>query len=266
MKKNLFKIFIFLAGISHLPANASTVFIDKIYTPYVNPLEKDVEYRVVAFQDKSNKLDNGQQHKLSYGQAISERWFGEIYVTGSNSSKGSLSINSYDDPNGDSFDDDTNAATGGNDLDSLSAEGYELEFKWQATEQGEFAFDAGFLFEFEREQQAEIWEAATALLLSKEFGRVTFTTNIFLIYENGKYTPTEFESAANFQFIYRLSPTFEPAIEIYRAQNTLGIGPMMMGTARLQAGKKLHWEFGVIAGMIEDTPDASIKGLVEFEF
>ncbi len=264
MNKNCLTFMLLLAGFIPGYAAASAIFIDKIYNPYVNALEHELEYRAVTYRDNHNKLDNGQQHKLAYGQSISDRWFAEIYITGSNSSQGSLSRNSYGIDDNDL--ETENDILKGDGYDSVSAEGYELEFKWQATEQGEYAFDTGFLFEFEREQEAEIWEAATALLLSKELGKITFTTNIFLIYENGKYTPTEFENAANFQFIYRLSPVFEPAIEIYRAQNTFGIGPVLMGTARLSAGKKLHWELGVIAGIIDETPDASIKGLLEFEF
>jgi len=228
-----------LLGLSvwQMQSHASGIAIDKVYLPYVEPLEHELEYRVMRYKDNDSPLDNVQKHKLAYGQALSERWFGEVYIVGSNPDNGDFDTDSY-----------------------------EVEIKWQATEQGEFQFDVGFLFEFEREQEDDARELSAAMLLTTDIGRVTASSNIFLIVEDGKELGRETEMAANFQFLYRLSPHFEPAIEIYLAQDTFGIGPMIMGTERLATGKKLHWEFGIIAGLLDDMPDTTIKGLLEYEF
>lgn len=228
---------VLLATMLHTPAFASGVAIDKIYQPYVESLEHELEYRVVRFENDDHPLDNVQLHKLGYGQALAEHWAGEIYIIGSN-------------PNDAGFD----------------IEGYEAEARWQVTEQGEYAVDTGLLFELERETGAGIWEASAALLLTKEISRWLLTTNLYLIHERGDNISTETEMAANFQFLYRLNAHLEPALEIYRAQDTFGIGPLLTGTERLGIGKKLHWEFGVIGGFTDDTPDITIKGLLEYEF
>jgi hypothetical protein len=68
------------------------------------------------------------------------------------------------------------------------------------------------------------------------------------------------------QLRYRYARVFEPAVELYLAQDNFGIGPMMMGEQKFGIRKKLHWELGVIAGISDETPDATLKALAEFEF
>jgi hypothetical protein len=237
MCKYIKYIGIIICLFSQTTAYATGIAIDKIYLPYVEPLEREIEYRALRFEGGDPKNDNIQKHKLAYGQALSEKWFGEVYIMGSNPNDGDFDI-----------------------------DGYELEAKWQATEQGEYAFDVGFLFELEREEHDDVWELAGALLLTKELGKFVSTANIFLIIEDSKTFGRESESAANLQVRYRLSPSFEPAIEIYRAEDTFGIGPVIMGTERISIGQKIHWELGVIAGVLHDMPDTTIKGLIEYEF
>lgn len=237
MHKHLRNILLVATALWQISAQASGVAIDKIYTPYVDMLEHELEYRLIRYEGNDTTLDDTHIHKLGYGHALSEHWFGEVYLLGSNPGNG-----------------------------DFQSEGYEVEARWQVTEQGEYAFDTGFLFEFERETRQDAWELSAALLLTREFGRLVTSTNIYLILEDDKATGRESESAVNFQFLYRLSPHFEPALEIYRAQDTFGIGPMLTGTERLGIGKKLHWEIGVIAGLQDDMPDTILKGLLEFEF
>ena len=60
--------------------------------------------------------------------AINERWFAELYVIGEELEDQSLEL-----------------------------EAYEIEAKWQLTEQGEFAYDWGLLFELEKHHDKDIW-------------------------------------------------------------------------------------------------------------
>jgi len=64
----------------------------------------------------------------------------------------------------------------------------------------------------------------------------------------------------------RFSRHFEPAIEFYSAQNTRGIGPVIMGDIKFNGRKKLHWEAGAIVGLDSNTPDKTWRFLTEFEF
>ena len=218
-------------------ALASGVAIDKIYTPYVDAMEYELEYRALTYQDDNHALDDRQIHKLGFGHSLTDRWAAEVYVLGTNPDNG-----------------------------DFRTSGFELEARWQATEQGEYAVDTGFLFELEHENNNDAWELSTALLLTHEFGRLVASSNIYLIFERNDKIGSEAEMAGNFQLLYRFNEHFEPAIELYRAQDTFGIGPVLTGTERLGIRKKLHWEFGIIAGLVNATPNATIKGLLEYEF
>lgn len=201
--------------------------IDRVYHPYVQPLEREIEFRMVDSGDE-------QQYKLSYGQSLSDRLFVEAYLISND--------------------------------DLTTIEAYELEARWQLTEQGEYSADWGLLLELEKDRHDNNWETAATVLMEREFGRWVNTTNLSLIYEWGDTIEDEVETALAMQMRYRYDRHFEPAIEFYSAQNTRGIGPVVMGDIRFDAGKRLHWEMGVIFGLDTDTPDTNWRLLTEFEF
>ena len=213
---------------------ADGLAIDKVYDPYVQPLEREIEFRWLRFDAK----DSGKNdiYRLGYGQSLSEDWFAEIYIIG------------------------------GDEQDELSADAYELEVKWQLTEQGEFSADWGLLFELERDADRPNWEFATSVLVAKEWGRTVGTANLGLSFESGSDIEDELESFAAFQLRYRHARALEPAAELYVGQNTLGAGPVLMGEQRFGIRKKLHWEFGAILGISDETPDTTLRALAEFEF
>ena len=214
---------------------ADGIVVDRIYDPYVQPLETEIEWRAI-FQSDDDLLDV-QKHSFGVGRALSDRWALELYAIGSKVS-------------GDSF----------------SIDAFELEAKWQISEQGEFAFDWGMVFEIEREYDDDIWEASATLISSRDFGSWTSTANLSLIYESGSGIDDEFETALNVQTRYRLKESFEPAIELHMGQDTTALGPAMTGLYRLSPGKKLRWEAGVFWGLNDESPDQTVKLNLEFEF
>lgn len=214
---------------------ADGIVVDKIYDPYVQPLETEVEWRAIIQSD--DELSDAQKHSLGVGRGLSDSWAIELYALG--------------------------IKTEGEGI-SLSA--YEIEAKWQMTEQGEYAADWGMVFEFERENEAEIWEASATLVTSRDFGRWTGTVNLGLIYEWGDGVDSEFETALRAQMRYRLQEAFEPAIELHMGQDTIALGPAVTGVVRLSPGKKLHWEAGIFRGLDKRSPDQTVKLNVELEF
>ena len=150
--------------------------------------------------------------------------------------------------------------------DSLELYAYEVEALWQLSEQGEYVVDYGLLFELEREQDEDIWEYATTLLLEKEFGRYSATANVGLIYEWGDDIENEWETSLALQGRYRYSPRLEPALELYAGQDTLGMGPVLSGMERLSHMQALRWEAGVILGLDSDTSDYTLRAVLEYEF
>lgn len=216
---------------------ADGAVINKTYHPYVDALENEIEYRAI-FQDRSNVVSNpAQLHSLSLGTSLGESYFGEIYLIGAKTRNGGFDVESA-----------------------------ELEFKWQLTEQGEYAADWGLLFEYENELDADIEEFALGILTEREFGRWSGTANLFLIQEWGNDIEDEFETALTLQARYRYARAFEPAIELYAGENTRAIGPVFGGSFNVGIRKSVTWESGLIFGLDSKTPNQTYRFLLEFEF
>lgn len=214
---------------------ADGVVVSKIYDPYVQPLETEIEWRIVSQRDDT--LPDLQRQSLGLGRSLSDRWAAEVYVI---ASKGLG--------------------------ESLSADAFELEARWQLTEQGEYAVDWGLLFELEREIKSNAWEASTQLLAVRDLGRTTVTANLGLIYEWGERVQNEIESTFRLQARYRMKESFEPSIELHVGQDTTALGPSFSGLLRVADGQKLRWELGLFAGVSEKSPDQILKANLEFEF
>lgn len=219
-------------------ARADGVVIDRVYDPYVQPMETELEWRAVGLRDSDqDEWDSLQVHRLGIGYGFTDRWFGEIYLIGER-------------------DEDQ----------SLNLEAIELEAKWQLTEQGEYAADWGLLFELESERNEDQWEAAVTLLSAREWGRWVGTANLAAIYEWGGDLDNEFETELRLQGRYRLTQAFEPALELYAGQDTLAVGPVITGMRRLGEARQIRWELGLILGLTDESPDQTLRLLVEYEF
>ena len=216
---------------------ADGIVVDKVYHPYVDALETELEYRAVIQDRQPGLVTAGQIHQLSIGRAIGSKLFAEVYAIGARNRTGTFNL-----------------------------EAWEAELKWQLSEQGEYAVDWGLLFEYEDEVQEDIKEITVGILAEKEFGRWSGTANVMLISEWGSDINDEFETALNLQARYRMSRTFEPGIEFYAGQYSRGIGPVLQGTINTGIRKNLHWETGVIFGLGSDSPDTSFRFLLEYEF
>ena len=217
-------------------ADGST--IDKVYDPYVNQLEKEIEYRVLYEQDnKRDRLDDNMIHKLGYGQAINDYFFAEVYAVGA-----------------------------GNEDDGFDASAFEVELKWQITEQGELDHDWGFMVELEKEHDLAAWELKSTLIGLHEWTDWVGTANLSLIYEWGKSVRNEVEAAFSSQLRYRYRKGLEPALELYVSDTTTGLGPLLTGQWRFGSGQNIKWELGSIFGTNDHTPQLTWKFNLEYEF
>lgn len=203
--------------------------VDRVYHPYVQALEHEIEWRMVS-------ADGQQTQRLSYGQSISDTLFLEGYVIGEQ-----------------------------NDKNDLKAEAYEIELMWQLSEQGEFVVDWGLLTEIEYGYRDDVWELGTGLIIEKQWGSWVGTANVWGIYEHSDLE-SEFETALALQTRYRYSRYLEPALELYAGQDTLSLGPILMGDVRLGIGKKLHWETGVVFGLDDKSANNTWRFLADYEF
>jgi hypothetical protein len=216
---------------------ADGVVIDKIYHPYVQANEQDLEFRSIFQNRQPSTSDNLALYKLAYGRSIGDRWFVEAYVVGKSTK----------------------------DQD-LHAEAYEFEAQRQLTEQGEYWADWGLLFELEREANKDAWEFSTAILAEKEWGKWSGTANFHVTGEWGSDIRNELEARLGLQVRYRCAKAFEPAVEFYGGQNTRALGPAILGGIKLGGGKQFKWEAGYLFGLDSKSPDGTLRVLAEFEF
>ena len=60
---------------------ADGVAVDRVYDPYVQPLETEIEWRsIMQFDDEQ---PDREKHALGFGRSLSERWAMELYLVGS---------------------------------------------------------------------------------------------------------------------------------------------------------------------------------------
>jgi len=218
-------------------AHADGNVIDKVYHPYVDAMEKELEFRSLFQNLPVTNLLPEQVHQLSLGSAWGNSFFGEAKLVGSKTQQKGFELSAF-----------------------------EFELKWQLTEQGEYSADWGVVFEIEHGVERDLDELSVGLLIEKEFGRWSTTANLFAIQEWGDSIEGEFETVFGLQARYRHARLFEPALEFYLGQNTVGIGPVLIGSANVGTRKSLSWEVGVIAGLSNKSPDSTYRVLLEYEF
>lgn len=211
--------------------------IDRVYHPYVEPLETELEWRLATVDDGKAERDGEQLHRFAFGTTLSERLFAEAYVLGRKT-----------------------------DSRSLDVSGFELEALYQLTEPGEYGADWAVLVEYERDTDLNRSGVGGGLVMEKEFGATSLAANLLAEYEYGGGIDEEFDVGAAAQWRWRWRETFEPALELYAAENTLGSGPVVTGLQRFGSRRKLRWEFGLIFGLDAETPDRTWRALLEFEF
>ena len=216
---------------------ADGVVINKVYHPYVDALEKEVEVTSIVQDRQKGHFTPAQWHQLALGRSFGQRWFGEFYFVGTKARDGHISLQAY-----------------------------EAEVKRQLTEQGEYPVDLGMIVEYEKDVGIDVQELSTGLLAEKEWGRFSGTANLFLIHEWGNDIRNEYESSLALQARYRYSPLFEPAVEFYSGQDSRGIGPVVVGSANVGIRKKISWEAGFIFGVTDPSPDQTFRFLFEYDF
>lgn len=231
-------ILVFLVSFTKIDiAHADGNVIDKVYHPYVDAMEKELEFRSLFQNLPVTNLLPVQVHQLSLGSAWGNSFFGEAKLVGSKTQQKGFELSAF-----------------------------EFELKWQLTEQGEYSADWGVVFEIEHGVERDLDELSVGLLIEKEFGRWSTTANLFAIQEWGDSIEGEFETVFGLQARYRHARLFEPALEFYLGQNTVGIGPVLIGSANVGTRKSLSWEVGVIAGLSNKSPNSTYRVLFEYEF
>lgn len=220
-----------------MAAQADGRVVDKVYHPYVQPLEREFEYRGFYQRQTDHPNNNELGQKVSYGFSIGNNMALSLSVGAERVMPEHYTVSSY-----------------------------EAELRWMLTEQGQFSWDWGLLFEAEHHQQTDNNEFTSGLLVEKEFEYTSLTINALLVYEWGQSVPTELETEFRLQYRYRYLPALQPSIEIYSGENYKGAGPGFMGVYKFSPTRQLKWEAAMVFALDNDTIDRTVRFALEYEF
>ena len=232
MYKSSISSILLLSATTALPVYAE---MDRVYHPYVEQSERELEY---GFTLRDIKGENELLNRAGIGYAWNDKIFTELYLL-------------------------TESIT----HEGEKVRGYEIEVKWQITEQGEYWADWGLLLEAGTARDISSHEIAVGVLWEKEISnRWVAAANVIAEYEYGRDITDEFETALRAQLRYRYSAAIEPAFEFYLDDQDWAAGPALMGTVKLSGRKQMRWELGLLFGLDQATPESSLRGGIEFEF
>jgi len=226
------------------PADAS----DKIYSPYVEYGEFELEYRGHVTNDDRAAKDNNEGHKVEIGYGFTEFWSAAI-------------IGEWEKEPGVSRE--------------FVATSWENIF--QLTDQGQYWLDVGLYLEYQLADESNAADKVEAKLLLERPGTLfTNTVNIILEREVGSNSSNATELEIFWRTKYRWKKALEPAIEIYSKIGEIGnsgsfntqnhsLGPVMMGVLPVGNGSKFKYEFGYLFGISDGAADGKWKWVVEWE-
>ena len=207
--------------------------VDKVYDPYVEQGETEIELRGI------HQFDNADSHavKLGIGYGVNAFWAVEGYVVADESP--------------------------GRDAKIREAE---LENRFQLTEKGQYWLDLGVLTELEKKLSDDLWELKAGPVVQKQFSAWVATLNLLLEKQFGSdRIDDDTDILTRAQIKYRLSPAVEPGIEYYNDESTSAAGPVLLGRTNW-GSSRTRWTVGVLAGLNDTTADTIARWELEWEF
>ena len=89
--------FCFMVSMMAVPSLfADGMVIDKVYHPYVDALESEIEFRLTDQDVPPGSNIATRSMRLSYGKSVSEKFFAEVYVAGQQGNGSSLDIDAIE--------------------------------------------------------------------------------------------------------------------------------------------------------------------------
>lgn len=223
----------------------------KVYYPYVEYHELEIEYRPSVTFDGDDAKDNEQKHLLGVGYGVTEWWFTELYAEW-----------------------EREAGPG----ESTEFEAFEWENRFQVTNPGEYWADFGLLVEYERTDSPHSPDKIElGLLFAKELGKFSAAYNLVFERQVGGGASSDVEFGHAFQLKYRLDPAFEPGVEVFGEFGAIDdipgfdeqkhyVGPIATGVLPLgDSGLKLKYNAGYLFGVSDEAADGVFKAIVELE-
>jgi FTR1 family protein len=218
-----------------------------VYSPVVEEGEVAIEMRGHYDFDSRDPVDGGQQYKIDLEYAPT--WFWRTELLGKWEKEPGASIEA-------------------------------TEVAWenilQFAPQGKYWADFGMLVEYVHSLEDGGNDGLElGLLGEKQFASTVLTVNLLAERGFASGAETEMEYAARYR--WRVAEAFEPGIELYGElgewgnsgsldQHSHQIGPSLLGKVRARESSAIKYEAAVLFGLTQDSPDATVRLQLEYEF
>lgn len=158
--------------------------------------------------------------------------------------------------------------------EDFEVEALVFENKFQLAPKGELYLDPGLKIEYARNLTGGPDEIQGKLLLGKEIGKFSNLANIAIGRELGEDSQDDMEYGFSYALAYEHSETFAYGLEWYSDFGTFDddgdswdeqghqLGPVAYG----ELAENIGYEAGVLIGLSESAPDATLKAVLEYEF
>ncbi|MFO1242369.1 MAG: hypothetical protein U1E36_04115 [Rickettsiales bacterium] len=238
-----------LAGLSLFPAASHAA--EKLYSPYVERGEWEIEYFGSRTNDNDSEKNNAQVHQFSVAYGVNDWWRTELYA------------NFENEPD-----------------DNADFEAWEWENIFQLTERGEYWLDVGASIAYEYTPQDDTSDELEArLLLAKDVGKTSHILNVILEKEIGEGERDDLEGGLLWSSRYTITPAFEPGFEISSSFGELDntgnfddqqhyIGPTAYGKIPLHLVNNsdgLRYRIGYLFGVSDAAADGDALAQLEYE-
>ena len=232
-----------LAAFAPVPAQAAHT----IYSPVVEEGEIAIEVRGHRDFDSNDALDGGEQFKADLEYAPTWFWRTEL-------------VGEWEKEPG----------------ESLEATEVAWENVFQFAPQGKHWADFGMIVEYIHALEDGAEDGLElGLLGEKQFSSTMLTANLLAEREFKGGAETEVEYAARYR--WRVSERFEPGIELHGelgdwgdfgsvSDHTHQFGPSLLGKVRAREHSAFRYETAVLFGLTHDSPDATLRLQLEYEF
>ncbi len=231
------------------------VYAEKhVYSPIVEGGEVEIESTGLYDFDHTKNKNAVQEYKNAIGYGVTDRWATEFYGEYERAPQ---------------EDEDGNAK-----LSRLKFTHIEWENRYQLTEQGQCWLDAGLYFAYELPlQEKDPGKVEGKILLEKSLGHFTHIANIILNKEVGGGAGNEIEGGFAWSSKYRLSPHFEPGLELYinfvdirkhlpYDKQNYQAGPVFYG----RLTNNIKYDAGYLFGLSTAAPRGELKWVFEYEY
>ncbi len=218
----------------------------KVYAPYVEAGELELEFRGGYDIDDDSDVDGAWKQKYAVGYGVNDFWFTEIY--GEFEKEGER----------------------GADTEFTAVE---WENRFQLTQPGEYWLDLGLLTEYKYNTEGGADKVEAKLLLAKDVGDYTHLANLILERQIGEDSNDETEGGLGWSSRYRYKKSFEPGFEIHSDFGSLSGDGQSYDEQKHLAGPvaygkigRFKYDAGVLFGVSSAAPDATLKAILEYEW